>query len=72
VTGADAGRGVERRAGPLAVARAVLAAFVGIRKRAAYERDAQTITPVQAVVAGLAGAALLVTALLLLVRFITG
>ena len=60
-----------RRAGPLQVAQAVFWSFLGIRKRAAHERDAVTITPVQAIVAGLIGAALFVFALIMLVRFIT-
>jgi len=45
--------------------------FLGIRKRAAHEQDAVTITPVQAIVAGIIGAAILVLSLVLLVRFIT-
>ena len=60
-----------RRAGPLQVAKAVFWSFLGIRKRAAHEKDAVTITPVQAIVAGLIGAALFVTCLILLVRFVT-
>jgi hypothetical protein len=60
-----------RRATPLQVAKAVGSAFVGIRRRAAHERDVVTITPVQAIVAGLIGAAIFVAGLVLLVRFIT-
>lgn len=60
-----------RKATPLQVAKAVASAFVGIRKRAAHERDVVTITPVQAIVAGVIGAALFVASLLLLVRYIT-
>ncbi|HSB49664.1 MAG TPA: DUF2970 domain-containing protein [Burkholderiales bacterium] len=61
-----------RKASPLQVAKAVASAFIGIRRRAAHERDVVTITPVQAIVAGLIGAAIFVTSLVLLVRFITG
>ena len=61
-----------RKASPLQVAKAVASAFVGIRRRAAHERDVVTITPVQAIVAGVIGAALFVASLLLLVRYITG
>jgi hypothetical protein len=61
-----------RKATPLQVAKAVASAFIGIRRRAAHERDVVTITPVQAIVAGLIGAAIFVTSLVLLVRFITG
>lgn len=60
-----------RKATPLQVVKAVLSAFIGIRKRAAHEHDAVTITPVQAIVAGIIGAAILVLTLLLLVRFVT-
>ena len=61
-----------RKATPLQVARAVLSAFIGIRKGAAHERDAVTITPVQAIVAGLIGALIFVLSLVMLVRYITG
>jgi len=61
----------ERKATPLQVAKAVLSAFIGIRKRAAHESDAVTITPVQVVVAGVIGAAIFVLSLVMLVRFIT-
>lgn len=60
-----------RKATPLQVAKAVLSAFVGIRKRAAHERDAVTLSPVQVIVAGVIAAALLVLTLVMLVRFIT-
>ena len=61
-----------RKATPLQVAKAVASAFIGIRRRAAHERDVVTITPVQAIVAGLIGAALFVAGLLLLVSVVTG
>jgi hypothetical protein len=61
-----------RKATPLQVAKAVLSAFIGIRKGAAHERDAVTITPVQAIVAGLIGALIFVLSLVMLVRYITG
>ena len=60
-----------RKATPLQVAKAVLSAFVGIRKRAANEHDAVTITPLQVIVAGVIGAAILVLSLIMLVRHIT-
>lgn len=61
----------QRKASPLQVAQAVLSAFIGIRKRAAHENDAVTITPVQVIVAGVIGAAIFVLSLVILVRFIT-
>ena len=60
-----------RRAGPWQVMKAVLSAFVGIRKGAAHDHDMATITPVQAIVAGIIAAAIFVVSLILLVRYIT-
>jgi hypothetical protein len=61
-----------RRARPLQVAKAVFWSFLGIRKRAAHDKDAVTITPVQAIVAGLIGAVIFVLSLVFLVSRITG
>ena len=63
--------GSPRKATPLQVAKAVLSAFIGIRKRAAHEHDAVTITPLQVIVAGVIGAAIFVLSLIMLVRHIT-
>jgi hypothetical protein len=60
-----------RKATPLDVAKAVFWSFLGIRKRAAHERDAVTLTPLQVVVAGIIGAAVFVLSLVILVRLIT-
>ena len=60
-----------RKATPLQVLKAVLSAFIGIRKRAAHERDVVMLSPVQVIVAGVIGAAILVLSLVMLVRFIT-
>ena len=60
-----------RKAGPLQVAKAVFWSFLGIRKRAAHEKDAVTITPLQAIAAGLVGALIFVLSLVLLVRYVT-
>jgi len=59
------------KATPLQVAKAVLWSFLGIRKRAAYERDAVSLTLPQVVVAGIIGALVLVLGLIMLVRFVT-
>lgn len=61
-----------RKATPLQVVKAVLWAFFGIRKRAAHERDAVTITPLQVIVVGIVCAVIFVLSLVTLVRFITG
>ena len=60
-----------RKATPLQVAKAVLSAFIGIRKRAAHEQDAVTLSPVQVIIAGVIATAVLVLSLVMLVRFIT-
>jgi hypothetical protein len=52
------------------VAGAVLWSFFGVRKGKAMQRDAVTIKPLQVVVVGVALAALIVFALLALVRLV--
>jgi len=61
----------QRKASPLQVAKAVLSAFIGIRKRSAHEDDAVTITPLQVIVTGILFAAIFVLSLVLLVRYVT-
>ena len=56
---------------PLQVMRAVCWSFFGIRRRAEYEKDAVALKPAQVIVAGIAGAILLVLSLVTLVHFIT-
>ena len=60
------------KASPLTVAKAVFWSFLGIRRKKDDETDSSRLTPVQVIVAGLVGAALLVTSLILLVKFIIG
>jgi hypothetical protein len=59
------------RASFLRVLGAVFASFLGIRKKAAGERDTMSIKPLHIIIAGLLGAAILAIAVLTLVRFIT-
>ena len=54
----------------LRTVRAVAWSFLGIRRRADFEHDVQRLNPVHLIVAGLAGAALFVGALVLLIRWI--
>ncbi len=61
-----------RKAGLVDVAKAVFWSFFGIRKRAAHEKDAVTLKPVQVIIAGVIGATILVLSLVVLVSFITG
>jgi ribosomal protein S12 len=60
-----------RKASPLQVAKAVLSAFIGIRKRAAHEHDAVMITSLQVIVTGIIFAVIFVLSLVTLVRYIT-
>ena len=60
-----------RKAGPLQVAKAVFWSFLGIRKSAAHEKDAVTITARQAIAAGMIGALIFVLSLIALVRYVT-
>ena len=61
-----------QKASPLTVAKAVFWSFLGIRRKKDHEADSVRLTPVQVIVAGIVGAALLVTSLILLVKFIIG
>jgi hypothetical protein len=56
---------------PLQVAKTVFWSFFGIRKRAAHDKDAVTLKPVQVIVAGIIGAVIFVLSLVTLVHFIT-
>lgn len=53
-------------------AKAVAWSFFGVRKRSAWEQDVQRLNPVHVIVAGIAGAALFVGALVILVRWVVG
>ena len=52
-------------------AQAVFWSFFGVRKRRDYESDAATLNPVHLIVAGVIGAGLFVTLLLVLVNLVT-
>jgi hypothetical protein len=60
-----------RHAGPLDVAKAVFWSFLGIRRRAAHEKDAVTLKPAHVIVAGIIGAVIFVLVLVTLVTLIT-
>lgn len=60
-----------RKATPFQVVKAVLSAFIGIRKRAGHEHDAVTLSPVHVIVAGIIAAVVFVLSLVMLVRFVT-
>lgn len=52
------------------VARAVLSAFMGIRKKSDHENDAETLKPAQVIIGGLIGGALFVIGVFLLVKLV--
>ena len=60
----------QRRAGLGETLRAVAWSFFGVRRRADLERDASRLNPVHLILAGIAGAAIFVVALVLLIRWI--
>jgi hypothetical protein len=62
--------GKPEKASPLRVFRTVFWSFFGVRRRADNQADLADITPVQVIIAGIIGAAIFVTTLILLVRFI--
>ena len=72
MTGAMSENHPPRKAGPLTVAKAVFWSFFGIRKRSDHESDTVRISPAQAIVAGLIGAALFVGAIVVVVQIVIG
>ena len=67
---ADQHPGKPAKAFPLRVLRVVFWSFFGVRRRADNQADLANITPVQVIIAGIIGAAIFVTTLVLLVTFI--
>ena len=61
-----------RRGSFLQTMRAVAWSFLGIRRSKDLEADLQKLNPVHVVIAGIAGAAVFVAALVLLVRWVVG
>jgi hypothetical protein len=57
-------------ASALQVAKAVLAAFMGIRKKSDLENDAANIKPWQVIIGGLIGGAIFVVTILFVVKII--
>jgi hypothetical protein len=60
-----------RKASPLAIAKAVLWSFLGIRKSKDYNADVVQITPLQAIIGGVIGGVLFVLTLVTVVYFVT-
>ncbi|MDB5815633.1 MAG: hypothetical protein JWM03_1730 [Rhodocyclales bacterium] len=61
--------GGKSSAGFLATVSAVLGAFIGIRKRSAYERDAAQFKAKHLIVAGVIGGIVFVVSIAMLARF---
>ncbi|MBS0424925.1 MAG: DUF2970 domain-containing protein [Proteobacteria bacterium] len=62
--------GKQRKATIWQVAKAVMFAFMGIRKKSDLENDAATLKPAQLIVGGIIGGVLFVISIMLLVRLI--
>ena len=60
----------QKKATVIQIAKAVMAAFMGIRKKSDHEFDAETLTPLQVVIGGLIGGALFVIGVLILVNLV--
>jgi hypothetical protein len=69
-SGGDLKKAVARKGSFVQTMKAVAWSFFGVRKSADYERDLHQLNPVHVIIAGVAGAALFVIALIGLVRFI--
>ncbi len=63
-------RAAKLRAGFGQTIRAVLWSFFGVRRKAAYERDAAQLNPVAVIIAGVMAAALFVALLIVVVNLV--
>jgi hypothetical protein len=61
---------VARKGSFLRTIQAVVWSFVGLRSRQEFEKDTQQLNPIHVVIAGFAGVALFVGALLLIVKWV--
>ncbi len=60
----------QKKATVLQIAKAILSAFMGIRRKSDHEFDAETLKPIHVVIGGLIGGILFVLSVLLLVNLI--
>ena len=58
------------KASVIQIAKAVMFAFMGIRKKSDLEHDAAMLTPAQVIVGGIIGAILFVLGVMLVVRLV--
>jgi len=68
----DLKRTAQRKASFGATMKAVFWSFFGIRKKSDYENDAQQLNPVHVIIAGVIGAIIFITTLLLIVKSVVG
>jgi Protein of unknown function (DUF2970) len=68
--GGDLKQAVQRKGSFLQTMRAVGWSFFGVRKSSDYEKDVSQLNPVHVVIAGVIGAVLFITLLLLLVNWV--
>jgi hypothetical protein len=61
-----------RTAGFVQTARAVLWSFLGVRRKADYQKDAAQLNPVHVIIVGVLAAALFVFILIMIVRAVVG
>lgn len=64
----DLKKATQRKASFVATMKAVLWSFLGIRKKSDYEQDAAQLNPVHVLVAGVIGALIFITTLILIVK----
>jgi Protein of unknown function (DUF2970) len=69
-TDAEPASVMQRRGSVLRTAQAVAWSFLGIRRRSDHAKDVAQLNPVHVVIAGIAGAALFIGALVVLVRWV--
>ena len=68
----DLKQAAQRPVSMLQTMRAVAWSFFGVRRSADYAQDHSKLNPLHVVIAGVAGAALFVLAIVLLVRWVVG
>jgi hypothetical protein len=64
----DLKEATQRKLSFFATMKAVMWSFLGIRKKSGYEQDAAKLNPVYVILAGILGAIIFITILLLIVR----
>jgi hypothetical protein len=68
----DLREAASRKGSFLQTMRAVAWSFFGVRRSADYAQDVQKLNPVHVIIAGVLGAVLFITVLILLVRWVVG